>query len=414
MPLSCRARREKPICDVAGAAGGWTRRWSPGLDGLRLPGLPLFAGSTIQAVGVQFFLPILPLYLAHRGASPGLVGLTMAAGIAGFGAAQYPSGLLADRIDRRAIVIAGTLLYGAFFPLYLLPLPPIVVPLIRFCHAGSGGLYTPAALALIAELTPQENRARAFGLWQATWQSGLLVGPLIGGAVASVGLGPACVVATVACVLSAIPMLRLPSSRGTRSVVAARGKLDLTAFRRVFPSVRLAAYGDYVTGAVTGAWALLLLASGASTLQIGLSFTLFALPVVTLSAPAGAWVDRGGARRIITIGMLACAAVALAGALVTHALLLIGVGMLLGLAIVPARPTAFAQVSRMFSLDRQAEGQSILQTALYGVQVVGALVSGALVGVGSEYMFMAIAAVCLACLGSLVFVRIPAAATAGS
>lgn len=389
---------------MAGAVRGWPQA-TIGLGRLRPPGLPLYVANTIQAIGVQFFLPILPLYLAQRGASSGLVGLTMGAGIAGFAAAQYPSGLLADRIDRRAIVIVGTLLYGAFFPLYLLPLPPIVVPLIRFCHAGCGGLYAPAALALIAELTPADNRASAFGLYQATWQSGLLVGPLIGGAVASVGLAPACITASVACLLSAIPMLRLPRSRIADGISAARGKPDLSAFRRVLPSVRLAAYGDYVTGAVTATWTLLLIASGASTLEIGLSFTLFALPVVALSAPVGSYIDRRGPRRYIVSGILGCIVVGLLCALVTHALVLVTLGLLLGLSIVPARPIAFAQVSRLFSTERQAEGQSILQTDLYGIQVIGALASGALLGFGSTYVFLAVAAVCLACLSSVVFGR---------
>jgi MFS family permease len=55
----------------------------------------LLAGNALTAIGIGFFLPILPLFLRSRGGAPLLVGLVFAAGVAGRTASQYPAGWLA-------------------------------------------------------------------------------------------------------------------------------------------------------------------------------------------------------------------------------------------------------------------------------------------------------------------------------
>ncbi|MDQ2744578.1 MAG: MFS transporter [Chloroflexota bacterium] len=368
--------------------GGWWRQ----------PAVPLLGTNVLQGLGIQFFLPILPLYLHHRGLSNSLIGLTVAAGIAGFGGAQLPSGLLADRFNRRTIVILGTAIYGAFYFLYLLPLPPVWFPVIRFFHAASGGAYTPAALALLADLTPVDGRARIYGLWQSSYQSGLLVGPLIGGLVAALDLQVIFITSAVLCLLSAIPLFRLPSVKSVRGILTAQSNPHTSRgaiLRRLLSTIGMASAGDYLTGAVTAVWTLLLISRGASTVVVGVAFTLFALPAVLLSAPAASYAARRGGKLLVSAALLACALTAVLSGLGPPLPVLLGLGFLLGLFSMPARPIAFYLGSRAIGSEQQGAAQSILQTGLFSVQVSAAIISGVLLGFGTSYVFLAVAAACV-------------------
>lgn len=149
----------------------------PGLDEERIPGTAgldaramwtLLAGNALSAVGVGFFLPILPLFLKSRGSSAILIGLVFASGIVGRLPAQSPAGLLADRFGRRPVVVLAMLFYALLFPAYLLPLPTAGLIALRFVHAFAAGCYGPAARALVADLAPEARRGSAFGRMRAS------------------------------------------------------------------------------------------------------------------------------------------------------------------------------------------------------------------------------------------------------
>src|ERR1700704_4309180 len=92
----------------------------------------LLIGNGLTSMGVSFFLPILPLYIASKGASSLLVGLVFAAGVCGRALVQYPAGWLSDRYGRRPLLVGGLLVYALFFPIYLLPMPAAAFIVLRF------------------------------------------------------------------------------------------------------------------------------------------------------------------------------------------------------------------------------------------------------------------------------------------
>src|SRR2546421_6909641 len=111
----------------------------------------LLGANALTALGIGFFLPILPLFVASRGATSLLVGLVFGAGIVGRAVVQYPAGWLSDRVGRRPVLVLGLLAYALLFPLYLLPVPPAALIAVRFVHALAGGSVSIAATALIAD-----------------------------------------------------------------------------------------------------------------------------------------------------------------------------------------------------------------------------------------------------------------------
>src|ERR1700730_14267868 len=178
----------------------------------------LLGANALTALGIGFFLPILPLFVASRGASSLLVGLVFGALIVGRAVVQYPARWLSDRAGRRPVLVLGLLAYALLFPLYLLPVPPAALIAVRFVHALAGGSVAIAATALIADLTAAEGRGKAFGRLRASDMAGILLGPPLAGLVAAVRLDAVFFGGAAVSLLALLLMLRLPSGPATRSV----------------------------------------------------------------------------------------------------------------------------------------------------------------------------------------------------
>jgi len=101
---------------------------------------------------------------------------------------RLPAGYLADRFEAGQVALAGfvSATFGLFL-LWFLPLPPLAFAAGFFMGAGAG-LYLPANIVAVTRAARPELRGSAFSLFTASWDLGGLVGPPLGGAVAS-GLG---------------------------------------------------------------------------------------------------------------------------------------------------------------------------------------------------------------------------------
>src|SRR3981081_2747905 len=141
----------------------------------------LYAGNLLTAIGLWFFLPLLPIFISRRDGSPALVGAVFAAGLLANAAIRYPAGWAADRWGTRPVLLIAMAAYAVLFLAYLLPLPLPAFVAVRFLHGAAAGAYWPAANGLIAQLTPEKERGRAFGVMQSTSMAGMVIGPGIGG-----------------------------------------------------------------------------------------------------------------------------------------------------------------------------------------------------------------------------------------
>src|SRR5712664_4661523 len=83
----------------------------------------LYAVNFLNAIGMWFFLPLLPIFLGRRGRSAALVGAVVAAGLLANAAIRYPAGWAADRFGTRPVMLVSMAVTAALFLVYLLPLP---------------------------------------------------------------------------------------------------------------------------------------------------------------------------------------------------------------------------------------------------------------------------------------------------
>ncbi|WP_433387991.1 MFS transporter [Micromonospora sp. KLBMP9576] len=161
------------------------RRWLHDTAG----GLPatfwyLWAGLLINRAGA-FAMLFLSLYLtAARGASEALTGTVVGAyGLGGAGGVLL-GGILADRWGRRATLLAAhvataVLMVGLAFSRHLM-LIAILAALVGVAHS----MPSPAFVAAIVDVVPQQRRSRAFNLQFWAFNLGMAVASLLAGLLA--------------------------------------------------------------------------------------------------------------------------------------------------------------------------------------------------------------------------------------
>src|SRR5262249_31008125 len=89
-------------------------------------------------------------------------------------------GVLSDRVGRRPVLLLSTLGLGLDYIVMALA-PTIGWLFLGRIISGITASSVPTAMAYIADVTPREKRASAFGLIGAAFGIGFILGPAIGG-----------------------------------------------------------------------------------------------------------------------------------------------------------------------------------------------------------------------------------------
>ena len=145
----------------------------------------------LDAIGFGIVLPVLPnliVHLAH-------VTVAEATRIAGYMLVAYAGtqflagpviGNMGDRYGRRPVLLACVLAFSIDYGL-MAAAPAIGWLFLGRLVAGIAGASYGPANAVLADVTPPEQRARVFGLMGAAFGGGFIVGPALGGLLASYG-----------------------------------------------------------------------------------------------------------------------------------------------------------------------------------------------------------------------------------
>ncbi len=134
----------------------------------------------IQWVGATLGLPLLALFLEHRGGSPHVIGLIVASFFVAGVLTQYFLGRLADRFGRRPILVVSLIAYGLASMTYALPLSAVWFTLTRVVQGASAGALEVASMSAVAALFAEGERGRAVSRILAAQLTGVALGPLAG------------------------------------------------------------------------------------------------------------------------------------------------------------------------------------------------------------------------------------------
>jgi len=157
----------------------------------RNPLIFIFITRIIDAIGFGIVMPVLPKLLLSMGATD----VASATRIGGLLLVTYAIlqffcgpviGNLSDRYGRRPVILISLFAYG--FDYMLTGFAPTIAWLFlgRAVAGIAGAVYVPAN-AFVADVTPPEKRARAFGIVSAAFGLGFIIGPGIGGLLGELG-----------------------------------------------------------------------------------------------------------------------------------------------------------------------------------------------------------------------------------
>ncbi len=288
----------------------------------------LFSGQAVSVLGDRMAVVALAFAVLEIGGSASDVGLVLAAGAFPLVATVLAGGVVADRVSRRAVMVAADLVrvasQGTMAVLLIAGVAEVwMLALVAGVTGAATGFFSPASTGLLPEVVLAEQLQPANGLRASASSTGEILGPVLGGVlVAAAGAGWAIAIDAVTFAVSAacLAMLRVPTPGAVqRSSFVADLREGWVAFRSrrwVWTFVLYFAMGSLLWGTWSalgpivaerdlggaGAWGAILAAVGVGALAgsllaaqvkpsrpllfAALADGLFALPLAFLAAAA--------------------------------------------------------------------------------------------------------------------------------
>lgn len=355
--------------------------------------IALAVSGFLQWLGASAVLPLLPLYLHQHGASSAAIGVVAAAFYVGGVLAEYGSGRLTDRIGRRPILIAGIAIYALASFGFLLPVSVPLAITLRLLQGAGAGASAVAALAMASHEVPSERRGTAFAVIFGAQVGGAAFGPLLAAVAGLDHMAALFIASGVTAAAAALPVIaRAPHDVFPDDDIAA-SKAPLG------PAIRGVLLAGIASGVLTGAyeacWSLLLNYRGASQAQVALSWTLFAVPFVAVSIPAGRLADRLDRRKLVVISLLCSVVFASTYPFIPRVAVAISLAAFEALGVSLAYPSLQSLLSQYAPAGTVGHVQGMFAASQTLATATAAAIGGALFAVAPWAPFVASASVTL-------------------
>jgi DHA1 family multidrug resistance protein-like MFS transporter len=359
----------------------------------------IIAAVFLVGTGVGSVLPILPLFLRERGGSYAMVGVVVGANLVAQFIGQYPAGRLSDRFGRAPLMIGGLVLAGLAIAAFALPLSIGWLIALRFIQGLGAAAFRPGSRAVVADLVPEGERGIAYGWLSGADMGGLIFGPALGGLLAVFGrvtvfeaTGLAMLLAAVVVAVALDPR-RLPKTSARTIGPEPTTEMLRAGVAAVRGLVMVSIGIGFLYGIYNVVWSLFMKSIGATDWEVGLSFSLFALPLV-LTAPLAGWAADRLDRRWLGTGSTATSCLIAPIYPLLHSVpTVIGVGVVEATAAAFAEPAINAFLMSAVSPDQRGRAAGTVGTAETAAKAVGALLGGGLFGLGVGVPFVVSGAV---------------------
>lgn len=369
----------------------------------------------VSSTGIGSLFPVLPLYLRDRGASYALVGVIVGAALVAQAIGQWPAGILAERVGRREMMVAGLVVAAAASLAFVLPLSVPWLIAVRFIQGLGFAAVIPAEFAAVADVVPPDQLGRAYGWVAGAQQGGFIAGPAIGGLLTVFGRSAVFVVTGVALLAAAgIVIITLKNASAAKVTSTTLSIAPLLLGRsRVGAAVRavliLSVGLGFLIGIYDVVWSLFMRTLTSSDPLIGLSFTLFALPLLVATPLAGWMADRWDRRWLAFWSIVLGSLIGPIYPFLKEIPVIFVIGAFEGSLWAFTGPSMNSFLMDAVT-DRRAEAQGIVGTAMSAAIALGSLTGGSLfaVGVGVPFIAAAVAGVVFA------LIAVPGLRTAGS
>jgi MFS transporter, DHA1 family, tetracycline resistance protein len=349
------------------------------------PLVVIFAAIALDAVGIGLIFPILPRLLesvAHTQNTAPIIGIMIAL----YAVMQFifapVLGALSDNLGRRPVLLIS--LVGAAINYVAMAFAPqLWMLLLGRAIAGLTSANMSVATAYVTDISREDKRARRFGLFNAMFGAGFIVGPVLGGLLGDYWLRlPFIAAAALNAGNLLLALFILPESH-----TPARQKIDLAALNPLRPlrwvfsmkglvPVVLVFFILAATGEAYGTcWALW----GFDAFQwngfwIGLSLGTFGacltLAQAFLPGPATKYL---GERNAVLVGIACACAALVAMAFAKQGWIVFVIMPVFALGGI-GTPAFQALATRQVDPARQGQFQGVLASAVSLASIVGPLV----------------------------------------
>jgi len=148
---------------------------------------PLLAAGFVTAVGAHAIAATLGRYASDRHASLIQLGVLLALYDGAEVVLKPAFGALADRIGPRPVLLGGLLAFAMASAGFVAGGNPDALAATRLAQGAAAAAFSPAASTLVARLSPASQQGRWFGSYGAWKGLGYTLGPLLGGALVTLG-----------------------------------------------------------------------------------------------------------------------------------------------------------------------------------------------------------------------------------
>jgi MFS family permease len=248
-------------------------------------------------------LPYLPVFLQEQAhASVALIGLVAGGYYIGSFGLSALFGRLSDRIGRKPVIVAGIAFFCLAQLLFISTTHPAWFVFFRFLEGTGAAAVTPAAQALVADLSTEKDRSRAYGWFTSAQFGGLVAGPVIAWPLYTLGGGSGkwafYMIFLFGSFLSFLSTLSLLAFvREPEHVTRRRSvRVKPPSYRKlitkpVLAFLIVAATGHLAMGVFEVLWSIWLRHLGASVRLVGFTWIAFSVPML-LSFLGGYLADR--------------------------------------------------------------------------------------------------------------------------
>ncbi|WP_153395973.1 MFS transporter [Ornithinicoccus halotolerans] len=355
----------------------------------RLPGeiWVLVAAAFVIAVGYGLVSPVLPAYARSFDVGVAAASLVVSA-FAAFRLLFAPAGgALVSRFGERPIYLTGLLIVAASS--LATAFAGSYPQLLLFRGAGGIGsiMFTVSSMALLVRLAPPGMRGRVSSAYASSFLIGGMLGPVLGGALASLGMRVPFAVYAAALVLAAgVVATRLSGARlrpapdeAPRPAMGTREAWLQPAYRAAVVSAFANGWANF--GVRVAVLPQLAVAVHDETWVAGTALALAAVGTAASLQVGGRWADRWGRRPLVLAGLVVTAVgLGLLG-LSDSLLVLLVLSAVSGLGAGLVNPAQQAAVADVIGRDRR--GGPVLATYQMA-QDFGAILGPVLVGLVAD------------------------------
>lgn len=400
------------LTNLRARLSGWLATWRPVL--------PLFVAEFIVWIGFGALLPVLPLYFLDQGVDLATLGLVVAAWPAARLVGEPVFGWLADRTARIPLMVGGLVFSGIFLAAPLVVHGALAFVVMRALAGLATAAYDPAARGFIIDAMPAEKQGEAFGWYGSFQMSGLFVGPAIGGfgALWFGGIGFGLVFGGVTSLIAAVAVglsVREGPRRGlgpavglvdavsgesslvpsSEAVPAATGPTQPTRLvnRLLIAAIVLNASGNFGGGTYDVIWSPFLTSLGGSPGLVGLTFSMFSIPVLVLGPIVGRLVDRRGTLGFLILGSCMVGVASFLYTLIGDPFLAVPIILVEATGFAIIWPALYAIVARGSPAGRSSTAQGVYGAFGTVGFIIASLITGVLAGGNMRHPFYLFSAV---------------------